>query len=94
MNFKTLKERLKMTNKYTFEVIDYGEMLEREAKRITKDMDEYIIKKFNISPKDYSMLNDYENTTIFAYRMCWIRTELRKEGLIENPKKGIWKLVR
>jgi hypothetical protein len=45
MNFKTLKERLKMTNKYTFEVIDYGEMLEREAKRITKDMDEYIIKK-------------------------------------------------
>lgn len=54
----------------------------------------YIKQKFGLSDETCSMLNDYENTTVFAYRMCWIRTELRKEGLIENPQKGIWQLVR
>ena len=57
-----------------------------------KEINEYIIKRFNISKKDYSALNDYENTTIFAYRMCWIRTELRNEGKISSPRKGIWVL--
>lgn len=59
-----------------------------------KEINDHIIKKFNIGEEDYTALNDYENTTIFAYRMCWIRTELRQEGLIESPKKGIWRLHR
>lgn len=59
-----------------------------------KEINEHIINAFNISKEDYSALNDYENTTIFAYRMCWIRTEMRKEGLIDSPKKGVWFIVR
>lgn len=45
-----------------------------------KEIKEHMINAFHISKEDYSALNDYENTTIFAYRMCWIRTEMRKEG--------------
>lgn len=59
-----------------------------------KEINNHIIKVFDISEEDYTALNDYENTTIFAYRMCWIRTEMRKEGLIDSPKKGTWFLVR
>ncbi len=59
-----------------------------------REINKYIIDRFNIPKKDYTAVNDYENTTIFAYRMCWIRTELRNEGLIESPKKGTWQLVR
>lgn len=60
----------------------------------TKEINNYVIKKYSISEKDYKAVNDYENTTIFAYRMCWIRTELRNEGIISSPKKGTWLLVR
>ena len=60
----------------------------------TKEINNYIIQRFNISKRDYSALNDYENTTIFAYRMCWVRTELRNEGMITSPRKGIWMIVR
>lgn len=60
----------------------------------TKEINDYVITKYSISEKDYKAVNDYENTTIFAYRMCWIRTELRNEGFISSPKKGIWLLVR
>ena len=59
-----------------------------------KEINNFIIQKFDIPEKDYTAVNDYENTTIFAYRMCWVRTELRNEGKITSPKKGIWMLVR
>lgn len=59
-----------------------------------REINNYIIQRFDISEKDYTAVNDYENTTIFAYRMCWVRTELRNDGLITSPKKGIWMLVR
>lgn len=28
------------------------------------------------------------------YRMRWVRTELKKEGILENPSRGFWKLAK
>ena len=70
------------------------EFLETVDSATPREINNFIIQKFGISEKDYTAVNDYENTTIFAYRMCWVRTELRNEGLITSPKKGIWMLAR
>lgn len=59
----------------------------------SSEINEEIIRVFNISEADYSARTDDYTTTIFAYRMCWLRTELRKEGLIKSEKKGTWQLV-
>lgn len=55
----------------------------------TGEINQYKINFFNIPKKQYTAVNDYENTTIFAYRMCWIRTELRNDGIIESPQKDM-----
>lgn len=67
--------------------------LNEEKQATTKEINQMVINKFGIPEKAYKEENEYGNTTIFAYRMCWIRTELRNEGYIENPIKGVWKRV-
>lgn len=70
-------------------IIDY---LSVNRKASTSEINQHIIDRFNIDERTYLEKNDYENTTVFAYRMCWIRTELRNEGLICSHTKGVWEI--
>ena len=58
------------------------ELLSKKKRVTTKQINQYVIEKFKIDEEVYLEKNDYENTTVFAYRMCWIRTELRQQGII------------
>ena len=70
------------------------ELLTAREKSFTSEINQYIIDRFNIDQETYSEKNEYENTTIFAYRMCWIRTELRNEGIICSPAKCVWEICK
>lgn len=70
------------------------ELLSKKERVTTKQINQYVIEKFKIDEEVYLEKNDYENTTVFAYRMCWIRTELRQQGIISNPAKGIWEICK
>ncbi len=70
------------------------ELLSKKKRVTTKQINQYVIEKFKIDEEVYLEKNDYENTTVFAYRMCWIRTELRQQGIISNPAKGIWEICK
>lgn len=32
--------------------------------------------------------------TAYSYKMRWARTELKQKGIIINPKRGYWSLIR
>ncbi len=32
--------------------------------------------------------------TAYSYKMRWARTELKQKGIIANPKRGFWSLVK
>ena len=44
-------------------------------------------------PQELLELEGSQGTgTEFSYRMCWIRSDLKKKGIIENPTRGVWKI--
>lgn len=45
-------------------------------------------------PKELLELEGSQGTgTEYSYRMCWIRSDLKKKGLIDNPSRGTWKYI-
>ena len=72
-------------------IVDYLLTVESAT---TSEINLFVINHFHIPKETYTEENDYGNTTIFAYRMCWIRTELRNEGRILNVSKGVWRIKR
>ena len=70
------------------------ELLSKKKRVTTKQINQYVFKKFKIDKEVYLKKTDYKITTVFDYRMCWIRTELRQQGIISNPAKGIWEICK
>ena len=60
----------------------------------TKDINDWVAKELKISKENLNALIDDGTCSVFAYRMRWVRTELKKEGKIDSPIKGIWRLVK
>lgn len=45
-------------------------------------------------PEELLTIEDANFTgTEYSYRMRWVRTQLKQDGLITNVKRGEWKLV-
>ena len=42
-------------------------------------------------PEDLLAIEDANCTgTEFSYRMRWVRTTMKKKGVLENPERGVW----
>ena len=53
-------------------------------------INERVAKKLNI-PEEILEIEDANCAgTEFAYQMRWIRTDMKKRGLINNPECGYW----
>lgn len=58
---------------------------------ITKDINDQVAILLQLS-EEYLKTEDESGVgTAYDYRMRWVRTELKKQGKIYNPKRGIWK---
>ena len=45
-------------------------------------------------PQEALELEDANSTgSAFSYKMRWARTELKSEGKITNPSRGVWKII-
>jgi restriction system protein len=54
-----------------------------------------VAKIMNLSDEQLQLMHNPErnNQTAFSYRLAWTRTYLKKTNILENPKRGIWKIA-
>lgn len=58
----------------------------------TADINDAVANYLDI-PEDLLLLEDANCTgTEYSYRMRWARTELKQKGIIQNVKRGEWKI--
>lgn len=61
---------------------------------ITSYMNDAVANLLKI-PTDLLQIEEQNGTgTESGYRMRWTRTELKRNGHIDNPERGYWKLVK
>jgi restriction system protein len=58
----------------------------------SKQINERIIQNLNLSEEQINLLHNSSKSsrTELAYRLAWIRTALKKEGLISRHEDGKW----
>lgn len=68
-------------------------VLTTEKKEITTAEVNRKVADYLQIPEELLQLEGSQGTgTEFSYRMCWVRSSLKKEGMIENPTRGVWKI--
>ncbi len=65
---------------------------ERGGSGTNKEIYEKVIELLDIPDNIVEELHGDSNTTEIEYRMAWSRTYLRKIGLIESSKRGVWSI--
>ena len=59
----------------------------------TSEINEAVAKQLSI-PQELLEIEDSNCTgTEYSYRMRWVRTELKQNGIIKSAKRGEWELV-
>lgn len=56
-------------------------------------IEQAVLERLQLPPEVTSLLHKNSNKTEIRYRLDWARTYLKKAGLIDNPKRGIWQLT-
>lgn len=56
------------------------------------ELDDATIRKLDLSEADLNQPHDERRTEI-AYRLAWVRTDLKWYGLINNSERGVWVLT-
>ena len=58
----------------------------------TAEVNRKVASFLNI-PQNLLELEGSQGTgTEYSYRMCWVRSGLKKKGIIDNPQRGEWKI--
>ena len=63
--------------------------LEDKKERKTREITNYIIKTFSITPEEAKILIPSGRAKLIDNRVGWACTYLRKAGLIESPQRAI-----
>ncbi len=60
-----------------------------------KEIDDEVASLLQLCDDQLELLHnpDKSSQTEFAYRLAWTRTYLKKVGLLENSKRGVWALT-
>lgn len=58
----------------------------------TADINDAVAKRLQISDELLSIEDANCTGTEYSYRMRWARTELKQKGMIENVKRGEWRI--
>jgi restriction system protein len=56
------------------------------------DLDNYVTVLLDLSDSQLAEIHDKSRTEI-AYQLAWTRTYLRRYGLLESPRRGVWALT-
>ncbi|MDE7327927.1 MAG: winged helix-turn-helix domain-containing protein [Lachnospiraceae bacterium] len=68
-------------------------MKQQDRPMNTSEINDAVAEYLNI-PEDLLAIEDTNFTgTEYSYRMRWIRTQLKQNGLIVNVKRGEWRLA-
>ena len=68
--------------------------LQDGAEHTPKDTEEGIAAKFELTPEDLTTLLPSGQMTVFKSRVGWARTYLKKAGLLDSPKRGVYEPPR
>lgn len=67
-------------------------LMEASTPLKVSETDEKVAQLLGI-PADVLEIEDANCTgSEFGYQMRWIRTDLKKKGIIDNPSKGYWEI--
>lgn len=64
------------------------------AEHTPKDTEEGIAQKFELTPEDLTALLPSGQMTVFKSRVGWARTYLKKAGLLDSPKRGVYVITQ
>lgn len=65
------------------------QQLENKKEKSLKDLTEILANQFKLTEEEKSQLLPSGQSFLFANRVGWARTYLKKAGLIENAKRGV-----
>lgn len=68
--------------------------LSDDKEHTMKEVEEALAAKFNLSESQLSELTPSGRMTIFSNRVGWAKTYLKKAGLIDAPKKALFKITQ
>ena len=58
------------------------------------EINDLVSKRLNISKEAMEIEDASGMSTEYEYQMRWTRTKLKKDGIIENVSRGVWRLVK
>lgn len=64
--------------------------LQDGAEHTPKDTEESIASSFNLTSEDLAALLPSGQMTVFKSRVGWARTYLKKAGLLDSPRRGVY----
>lgn len=68
-------------------------IMERENRTMTVTEMNDMVAEFLQIPQELLEIEDANFAgTEYSYRMRWVRTQLKQDGIIENVSRGLWKL--
>lgn len=82
----------KLPTKKILEETSY-KIMQLNKKMTAAELNDAVASELQI-PEDLLAIEDANCTgTEFSYRMRWVRTTMKKKGILENPERGVWVFV-
>jgi restriction system protein len=74
-------------------MLPFLQFLEDESEHSVRDVEEALASQFNLTPAEHAELLPSGQQGIFKNRIGWARTYLKKAGLLESPRRGVFKIT-
>jgi restriction system protein len=74
-------------------MLPFLRFLEDRKEHSLRDAEDSLAKQFGLSPAEVAELLPRGQQRIFKNRIGWARTYLKKAGLLESPKRGIFRIT-
>ena len=77
----------------TFFVPTVHSLRARGGSATIDELEEAVSSAANLSDEQRSQLHGDGPRTEFSYRLAWVRTYLKKAGILDNSERGVWHLT-
>ena len=83
-----------MIPQFKYFILPLLQHLSDNKEHTMKEVEETLAAKFNLGESQLSELTPSGRMTIFSNRVGWAKTYLKKAGLIDAPKKALFKITQ
>jgi len=79
---------------FKYFILPFLQHLSDNREHTMKEVEDSLATKFNLSEDQLAQTTPSERMTIFSNRVGWAKTYLKKAGLIDAPKRALFKITQ